>query len=56
MSVSWLAFAESEFKISLKTCFLYTCKKRKMRILLHTSPIVSMLGPLLYFVMDLITG
>ena len=46
MSVSWLVFVESKLKLSFKICFLSTCEKEKREhyFLLHTSPILSMLG------------
>ena len=46
MSVSWLAFVESKLKISFKISSLSTCEKEKREhcFLLHTSPILSMLG------------
>ena len=58
MSVSWLVFVESKFKIYFKICFLPTCEKEKREhcFLLHTSPILSMFRWLQYFPMNLITG
>ena len=58
MSVSWLTFGESKPKISFKFSALSKCEKEKKEhcFLLHTSPILSMLGWLRYFTMDLITG
>ena len=58
MHVSWLAFVESKLKISFKISSLSTCKKEKREhcLLLHTSPILSMLGWLQYFAMNLLTG
>ena len=46
MSVSWLAFAESTLKSPFKICSLSTCEKEKREhcFLLHTSPILSMIG------------
>ena len=57
MSVPWLAFAESKFKIYFRICSLSTCKKEKKEhcFLFHTSPILSMLGWLWCFTMSLIT-
>ena len=58
MHVSWLAFVESKLKISFKISSLSTCEKEKREhcFLLHTSPILSMLGWLQYFTMNLLTG
>ena len=54
MSVYWLTFVESKLKISSSSA----CQKEKKEhfFLLHTSPILSMLGWLRYFTEDLITG
>ena len=58
MCVSWLTFMESKLKISIKISSLSTCEKEKREyyFLLHTSPILSMLGWSRYFTMSLITG
>ena len=50
MSASWLTFVESKLKIYFKISSLSTCEKQKREhnFLLHTSPILSMLGWLRY--------
>ena len=46
MSLSWITFVESKLKISFKISSLSTCEKEKREhcFLLHTSPILIMLG------------
>ena len=58
MSASWLTFVKSKLKISFKISSLSTCEEeiREHCFLLHTSSILSMLGWLRYFTMNLITG
>ena len=58
ISVSWLTFADCKIKISFKISSLSTFEKeeREHCFLLHNSPILSMLGWLRHFAMDLITG
>ena len=57
MLVSWLTFVESKLKISFKIWSLSICEKEKEHcFLLHTSPILNILGWLRYFTTDLING
>ena len=58
ISVSWLDFDEFRLHNSSKIYFFFTPEnwKRRLFVLLHTSPNASMLGWFLCFTIDLIIG